>query len=88
MLSDDGASKVVDSYELNAPRAPEEDEEDEEGPATEPTPEPEDPTEPVQPNQPIESPNTGTYLSIIGILWLLMFAFVFIYCRKTMFKKI
>lgn len=82
LLNDDMATKIVDSYDLNAPRAPETDEEEEE-PET-----PEDPTQPTQPTEPGKQPNTGSYLSLIAVLWLAMFGMVFISCRKTMFKKI
>ena len=72
VLNDDKNDKVIESYNINVDKANE----------------PEDPTEPVQPTEPVVSPNTGNYLSLIGILWLVMFAGVFIYCRKTIFKKI
>ena len=85
LLKDDMATKIVDSYELNAPRAPEEPEE----PETPEEPEvPEDLTQPTQPTEPVQQPNTGTYLPLIGVMWLAMFGMVFISCRKTMFKKI
>ena len=62
----------IESYNINSERANE----------------PEDPTEPTQPTEPGKQPNTGSYLSLIAVLWLAMFGMVFISCRKTMFKKI
>lgn len=72
VLNDDWNDKVIESYNINSERANE----------------PEDPTQPTQPTEPVQQPNTGTYLSLIGVMWLAMFGMVFIYCRKTMFKKI
>ena len=72
VLSDDRNDKVIESYNINSERANE----------------PEDPTEPTQPTEPGKQPNTGSYLSLIAVLWLAMFGMVFISCRKTMFKKI
>ena len=88
LLKDDMATKIVDSYELNAPRAPETDEEEEEPETPEEPVVPEDPTQPTQPTEPGKQPNTGSYLSLIAVLWLAMFGMVFLSCRKTMFKKI
>lgn len=72
VLNDDRNDKVIESYNINSERANE----------------PEDPTEPTQPTEPGKQPNTGSYLSLIAVLWLAMFGMVFISCRKTMFKKI
>lgn len=72
VLNDDWNNKIIESYNINIERANE----------------PEDPTQPTQPTEPVQQPNTGTYLPLIGVMWLAMFGMVFIYCRKTMFKKI
>ena len=66
------SNDYLESYNINSERANE----------------PEDPTEPTQPTEPGKQPNTGSYLSLIAVLWLAMFGMVFISCRKTMFKKI
>ena len=72
VLNDDWNNKIIESYNINSERANE----------------PDDPTEPTQPTEPVQQPNTGTYLPLIGVMWLAMFGMVFICCRKTMFKKI
>ena len=86
LLTDNTAANFVKSYNYNKEHGEEVNPINpiEPKPA-EPTP---DPTQPTQPTQPAPQPNTGDYLPLVGILWLLMFGMVFISCRKTMFKKI
>lgn len=84
VLNDDWNNKIIESYNINSERANEPD--DPTQPA-QPTP-PADSTQPTQPTEPVKQPNTGTYLPLIGVMWLAMFGMVFICCRKTMFKKI
>lgn len=81
LLTDNTVAKFIQSYETHSAEAPAD-------PDPLPATPPADPTQPTQPTEPGKQPNTGTYLPLIGVMWLAMFGMVFIYCRKTMFKKI
>lgn len=90
LLSDTQAEEIVESYQANAPRAPEPEEPEPSNPpvTTDPEEPTQDPTQPTQPNQAVTPPNTGTYLSVLGIIVLLSVAFVIVFKNKSKFNKI
>lgn len=94
LLVDNKATAFVDSYNtyfasgekpvfsfVNEPSLPED-------PDPLPANPPADPTEPTQPTQPVPSPNTGVYVSVIGIAVMAFVAVILLAKKKNKFNRI